>query len=142
MCWYREAAAEGLALAQVKLSSIYLEGTNVPQDLVSVHMWFIIAAANGAEGAGKMRDELAEIITPSQRKQAEARAGVHEKERQGMLIERHCYRALPDGVLPQGSGRFFSLDFSLIGVGSRPASLLHGNDRVFRNRRYRFSVTR
>ena len=46
MNWFRLAASEGDAPAQFNLGVMYAEGRGVPQDYVSAHMWFNLAAAH------------------------------------------------------------------------------------------------
>src|SRR5215469_9598956 len=48
--WYRKAAEQGLALAQVGLGELYRTGQGVPQDYAQAVAWFERAAA-GTEGA-------------------------------------------------------------------------------------------
>ena len=45
---------------------LYFKGQGVIQDDVVSHMWFNIAASNGDEDAVKLRDKLAEFMTPEQ----------------------------------------------------------------------------
>jgi len=58
--WYRMAAKQGDADAQVKLATRYSEGEGVPQDYGTAHMWLNIAAANGHFAAAWYRDMGAE----------------------------------------------------------------------------------
>ncbi len=79
--WYRKAADQGDAVAQFNLGQMYSKGegvaqTNlgnmyvlgwgVTQDYVQAHMWYNLAAARGMKIAGKVRDLLAEQMTPEQ----------------------------------------------------------------------------
>ncbi len=64
--WYSKAAAQGLAMAQSKLGMMYGLGRGVPQDYVLAHLWMSLAAAQGIEQARKIRDKLAEKMTPAQ----------------------------------------------------------------------------
>ncbi len=64
--WLRLAAAQGDAQAQHNLGAMYAEGQGVPQDFVRAHMWWDLAAAQGNEPARKLRDLLAEGMTPAQ----------------------------------------------------------------------------
>ena len=38
----------------------------MPQDFVQAHLWFSLAAAAGAEGAGTIRETVARLMTPDQ----------------------------------------------------------------------------
>ncbi len=69
--WYSKAAAQGLAYAQVSLGVAYAKGEGVPQDYVQAHLWFNLATAQGNKTARKVRDKLAERMTPAQLAKAE-----------------------------------------------------------------------
>ena len=47
--WYRKAADQGLAQAQLNLGVMYANGTGVPKDNVLAYMWANIAGANGLD---------------------------------------------------------------------------------------------
>jgi TPR repeat protein len=64
--WYRKAAGQGEAFAQTNLGFMYEVGLGVTQDYVQAHMWYNLAAAQSEKGAGKIRDLLAEKMTPEQ----------------------------------------------------------------------------
>ncbi len=64
--WYRLAAAQGHTKARSNLGGMYFSGTGVPQDYVQAHMWANLAAAQGNEPGRKLRDLLAEMMTPAQ----------------------------------------------------------------------------
>ena len=66
MRWYRRAAEQGHTKAQFKLGAMYFMGRGVPQDDVQAHMWLNLSAAPGNELARKIRDSLAEKMTPAQ----------------------------------------------------------------------------
>ena len=55
---------------------MYDTSQGVPQDYVSEHMWFNIAAANGADRAAKGRDILAKQMTAADISEAQRRARV------------------------------------------------------------------
>jgi len=44
--WYRKAAENGNALAQLWLGTMYISGQGVPVDLVQAHLWLNLAATN------------------------------------------------------------------------------------------------
>lgn len=69
--WYRKAAEQGDLLAQISLGLKYYKGEGVTQDYVMAHMWSNIAGANGKTNAGKLRDAIAEKMTPSQIEEAQ-----------------------------------------------------------------------
>ncbi len=68
--WYREAAEQGHAFAQVSLGNMYAEGRGGPQGETAAYMWFNIAAsapdAMSALSGKWRRDEIAEGMTPAQ----------------------------------------------------------------------------
>ena len=66
MQWFRRAADQGYAEAQARLGFMYEKGIGVPQDDVSAHMWLNLAAAQGNQDAIKLRDLLAQTLTPAQ----------------------------------------------------------------------------
>jgi TPR repeat protein len=79
--WFTLAAEQGDVVAQFNLGQIYGDGEGVPQDYVYGHMWFDIAASNGIEIGGWLRDELAKDMTSSQIEKAQelARECVRKK---------------------------------------------------------------
>ena len=73
--WARLAAEQGDAGAQMLLGMSYLNGTGVEQDDVSAYVWLTLSASGGIQGAGALRDRLAERrMTPERIAEAEARA--------------------------------------------------------------------
>jgi len=69
--WYTLAAEQGDARAQYNLGQMYRKGEGVSQDYVYAHMWANIAASNGDEDSGNLRDEVAKEMTPAQIENAE-----------------------------------------------------------------------
>ena len=65
--WYRKAAEQGDASAQLNLGVMYHEGQGVPQDFIRAHMWYNVAAAAWSGDGGKIsmknRDIVASQIT-------------------------------------------------------------------------------
>ena len=64
--WFRRAAEQGDADAQRNLGVMYAKGQGVIQDNVYAHMWGNLGASNGHENGGKLRDLVAEVMTPGQ----------------------------------------------------------------------------
>jgi uncharacterized protein len=64
--WYRKAADQGYYVGQYLLGFMYKVGRGVPQDYVSAHMWWNLAAASGDQYSAKHRDEIAVLMTPEQ----------------------------------------------------------------------------
>jgi TPR repeat protein len=50
---------------------MYDNGEGVPQDNVTAHMWFNLAAANGFKEAVRNRDMVARYMTPAQVEEAQ-----------------------------------------------------------------------
>src|SRR5262249_5561149 len=63
--WYRKAADQGLASAQVVLGGMYFLGLGVPVDYVTAHKWINLGVARGAKSV-EMRDMVAKKMTPAQ----------------------------------------------------------------------------
>ena len=79
--WYRRAAGQGAAKAQLNLGSLYAAGLGVPQDNVYAHMWFNIAGSHGEKLGIERRDSVAEHMTASDISKANelARESVRKK---------------------------------------------------------------
>jgi TPR repeat protein len=73
--WYRLAAEQGKASAQVNLGLMYQGGLGLLQSNVMAHMWFNIASANGHNNAGEWRDERAGLMTSADISKAQEMAG-------------------------------------------------------------------
>jgi len=71
---YRRGAKGGNAEAQAAIAELYATGNGVDQDMVEAHKWANVAAANGVEAAAERRDVLANLMTPDQVAEAQARA--------------------------------------------------------------------
>ena len=69
--WWTLAAEQGNANAQSNLGVMYYSGQGVPQDFVYAHMWGNIASSNGIEDGAKLRDLVANQMTPSQLEKAQ-----------------------------------------------------------------------
>ena len=74
--WFLRSAAQGYEPAFLPLARIYLTGDGLPQDFVSAHLWFNIAAArltgddqaNAVEGRAEVEALMAdEQIAEAQR---------------------------------------------------------------------------
>jgi TPR repeat protein len=64
--WYRLAADQGYADAQLNLGNRYAQGQGVPQDYVRAYMWLSLSAAQGNQNAAKNRDRAAGFMIPTQ----------------------------------------------------------------------------
>ena len=69
--WYRLAAEQGDAFAQLELGIMYADGEGVAQDYVLSHMWFSLAAAHLPadviqETAATQRYIIETSMTPAQ----------------------------------------------------------------------------
>ncbi len=75
MKWYRKAAEQGHAKAQLFLGNMYFFGQGVSKDYVQAYMWYILAASRFPPGEGrdtavKNRDFVAKKMTPAQKAEA------------------------------------------------------------------------
>jgi tetratricopeptide (TPR) repeat protein len=87
MKWYRRAAEQGYADAQINLAEMYFTGRGAPQSYVQALSWFILAANNVATGFGKTyydaihkRDLVAGKMTAAQIAEAQRLASEWEPE--------------------------------------------------------------
>ncbi len=64
--WYRLAAAQGNANAQLNLGFMYANGRGVLQDYTKAHALYNLAATKGDAMAVKNRDIVAKRMTPQQ----------------------------------------------------------------------------
>ena len=64
--WYRRLADQGNKDAEFRLGEMYRNGTGVPLDYASAHMWFNLAAGSGHLRGSMARDELALKMSPAQ----------------------------------------------------------------------------
>ncbi len=89
MKWYRRAAEQGDAKAQLQLGNMYHkgEGWGVPQDYIQAHMWFNLAAANrlaDVEGRASLaRYNVEELMTPAQIAEAQRLAREWKPKKEG-----------------------------------------------------------
>ena len=67
----RLAAEQGDAYGQLNLGFMYANGYGVIEDYVYALMWWYIAASNGNENAKEYIEELEEMMTSSQIKEAQ-----------------------------------------------------------------------
>ena len=77
MRWYRRAADQGDADAQVNLGLMYVKGEGVLQDYVQAHKWLNIAAsrivkpARGRETVIRIRERIESKMTVAQLAEAQ-----------------------------------------------------------------------
>ena len=71
---YQECADAGSAACQFAVGYVYDKGQGVPQDLTKAYVWFHLAAASGHQDAIKVRDLVAEELTPDALNAAQQRA--------------------------------------------------------------------
>jgi hypothetical protein len=72
--WYHLAAEQGHVGAQFNVAQMYLEGQGVKQDYLLAAMWADLAGMHGDAEALKLKDTIAQKITPAQRAEAEKMA--------------------------------------------------------------------
>jgi hypothetical protein len=66
--WYRKAAEQGDARAQLNLGLMYAEGTSITQDYIQAYMWFDLSAGSkfGKEIGAQWRERIAKKMMPQQ----------------------------------------------------------------------------
>ena len=64
--WFRKAAMQGEAMAQLNLGRMYFSGTGVRQDRAQAYQWTYLAAAQESEKAVNTLNSLVKAMTPSQ----------------------------------------------------------------------------
>ena len=69
--WFRKAAEQGDTGGQYNLGGMYYNGQGVPQDYVQAHMWYNLVASQDGNAAAKLRDMVAERMTPAQISEAQ-----------------------------------------------------------------------
>jgi uncharacterized protein len=74
---FRSAASHASSESPFDLGMMYATGRSRPLDLVSAHMWFNVAAANGNEKAIGMRREIATEMSAAQIAAAQRAARMH-----------------------------------------------------------------
>ena len=76
--WYRKAAEQGHAFAQIRLGDMYADGRGVPQDDVEAYKWLNLATTYAVESIreelAEMRDTVAERLTPEQHTEGQRRS--------------------------------------------------------------------
>ena len=64
--WYKLAAEQGRADAQMTLGLMYATGKGVPEDFVYAYVWMNLAASNGESTFKEYRDTIKSSLSPSQ----------------------------------------------------------------------------
>lgn len=72
--WYKQAAEAGSLSAQNEYGLLYAQGQGVELDYVQAYAWIAMPAEAGSAQSIKNRDQLLEILTPSQQQAARALA--------------------------------------------------------------------
>ena len=62
----RKAAEHGMADAQFNLGLMYYAGRGVLKDYVAAYAWLNLASYNGSESGSKIRERIAQHMTPEQ----------------------------------------------------------------------------
>ena len=63
---YQRSAEKGFAFAQFRLGQLFHEGNGVIKDYAEAYKWLNLAAAQGVSDAGRLREKLAEKMSPEQ----------------------------------------------------------------------------
>lgn len=69
--WMRAAADQGDPQAQLALAQYYVAGTGVPKDMLQAYVWVSLAVRARDPKASDLRRELAQQITPDQRREGD-----------------------------------------------------------------------
>jgi len=69
--WMRAAADQGDSQAQLALAQYYVNGTGVPKDLLQAYVWVSLAVRARNPQASDLRRELAQQISPDQRREGD-----------------------------------------------------------------------
>ena len=72
--WYEQAASAGLAEAQILLGRIYVEGIDVPRDLVRAYAWLYRAAEKKGPNVQLLLDSVAGLMSAEEIEAAKALA--------------------------------------------------------------------
>ena len=72
--WFRRAADQGHASAQLNLGLAYVKGEGIPRNEVEAYFWLNLAAAQGSENAKQARDLLVQLMTREQISEAQNRS--------------------------------------------------------------------
>jgi TPR repeat protein len=72
--WYRKAAEQNYADAQLNLGRCYVQGEGVAEDLVEAYKWLLLAARQGDEDAKKIVAVLENAFRPEQIAEGRKRA--------------------------------------------------------------------
>jgi TPR repeat protein len=64
--WYRLAAEQGEVHGQFYLGAAYAKGQGVPENYIQAYMWFSLAGVSGDADGIKLRDIVADGMTPEQ----------------------------------------------------------------------------
>ena len=78
--WYKEAAEAGYLPAQNEYGLLFAQGHGVALDYVQAYAWIDMPAKAGDEFARKNREQLLQIMSPKQRKDAERLADEYAKK--------------------------------------------------------------
>ncbi|WP_159711274.1 tetratricopeptide repeat protein [Geminicoccus flavidas] len=72
--WYERAAAVGDEKSMYKLADLHDRGRLGARDAVSAYRWYLLAARNGHPKAPERLDRLTNVLSPTQREQAQVAA--------------------------------------------------------------------
>ena len=90
--WYQLSSKQDYVPAKVTLARMYAKGEGVPLDYVTAYALFVSAASAGNETAKRSAQDLARIMVPHQRAEAEARLAAGQQSSpipQEVIIEKH-----------------------------------------------------
>lgn len=79
--WFRRAADQGVSAAQSVLGNLYAQGDGVVKDRVQAFFWLTLAFEFGDMDATRVREQLAEEMTPGEIGEALAKVDAWNRER-------------------------------------------------------------
>lgn len=72
--WFRRAALQGYAAAQLEIGVMYVNGEGVAEDLHEAYAWYLLASQQGNAQASEYLQDLDRSISPADRERARIRA--------------------------------------------------------------------
>jgi hypothetical protein len=99
--WYRSAATQGHACAQLALAGCYFRGLGVTKDYVEAYKWLSLSAAQGVEESTKLLPILERMMTPEQVLEGRQRAEPLFNSKKAPVDDKadNCVQATPGCAL-------------------------------------------
>jgi hypothetical protein len=78
--WYRLAALQGETVAMYRVGSMLRRGVGADKDLIEAYAWCNIAAARGHQEAAIDRDQIGNLLSPEEIKEAQQQSRAFDEE--------------------------------------------------------------